>query len=62
MRGEQGSAVEYDGQSTGGGSSQPRIAGDSERLSEFDYTVATAKHQSTAEDIIRYQLFTEEFW
>jgi hypothetical protein len=62
MRGEQGSVVEYSGQSTRGGSSQPEVAGNSERLSEFDYTVAVAKHQSTAEDILRYRLFTEELW
>jgi hypothetical protein len=62
MRGEQGSAVEYSGQSTSGGSSDAAVAGESERLSEFDYTVAVAKHQSTSEDIIRYELITQEFW
>jgi hypothetical protein len=60
--GEQASTVEYDGQSTGGGRADPREAGDSERLNEFDYFVVVAFHDSTSEDLIRYRLFTTEFW
>lgn len=60
--GEQSAVVEYDGQDTKGGQSQPRESSDAERINEYHYFVATARHQSTAEDLIRYDLFTEEAW
>lgn len=60
--GEQGTVVEYDGQATSGGSSQPRSSEDAERANEYHYFVATARHQSTAENIVRYDLLTEEEW
>jgi len=62
VRGEQSVAVEYDGQSNVGGRSVPSKSQQSERINEHNYLVAIAKHQSTTEDLIRYDFITKEIW
>lgn len=61
-RGEQGAVAEYDGQAQAGGSSSPTTSEDAERVSEYNYYVAAVKHQSTGQDMIRFDLFTLEEW
>jgi len=62
VRGEQTVVIEYDEQTNIGGRLDQAQFRESQQINEHNYLVAIAKHQSSGENIFRYNMFTKELW